>query len=240
MWRAEDDTDNRDHSLSTDKGGEQQMPTSSSVTDTTVSTLGFQQNTRVNLNGKKSSKWFRNAHLNHSVMKGRQSEMKILQQAYERVATGGSELIVVTGSSGSGKTTLVESLRKPVSLEGRGYYVCGKFDQLFANDRPYSAIVDAFTDIIDLIMLSNDIESRKETIKNALGAEVTLMCNLLSNLQYLTGTPLDYDDVDFENNMRQAFLRFKLLCRKFIRALATEEHPIVIVLDDVQWSDQAT
>jgi histidine kinase len=242
MWRAKDDTNERDLSLSIDNGccGEptqnESTTTSSSVTDT-VSTLGFHGD---NMNGKKSTKGLRNVHRNRIEMKGRQKEREILQHAYERVVTGGSELIVVTGSSGSGKTTLVESLRKPVSLEGRGYYVCGKFDQLFANDRPYSAIVDAFTDIIDLIMMSNDIESRKETIKNALGSEVTLMCNLLSNLQYLTGTPLDYDGDDFENNMRQAFLRFKLLCRKFIRVLATEEHPLVIVFDDVQWSDQAS
>lgn len=240
MWRVKDDTNDKDHSLTSLTIGkvESDKGASSSVTDT-VSSLGFQGD----LKRGKTNKGFRNVHLNRIGMKGRQKESTILREAYERIAdpdAGESELIVVTGSSGSGKTTLVESLRKPVSLEGRGYYVCGKFDQLFANDRPYSAIVDAFTDIIDLIMLSNNVESRKKTIKKALGSEVTLMCNLLSNLQYLTGTPLDYDGDDFANNMRQAFLRFKILCRKFIRALATKDHPLVIVFDDVQWSDQAS
>jgi predicted ATPase len=37
--------------------------------------------------------------------------------------------------------------------------------------------------------------------------------------------------------MSQMFQRFKISCKVFIRAIATPEHPIVIFLDDLQWSD---
>lgn len=191
----------------------------------------------------KQKRLFRAFNLNKTGMKGREKESQILEDAFDRVSdstSGKSELIVVTGSSGSGKTCLAESLRSPVSLERKGYFVCGKFDQLFANDRPYSAIVNAFTDLIDLILLSDQLEETRASVNDALRADARLMCNLLSNLQYLTGTSIGYDSSHQETNMRQAFLRFKTMCRKFIRAVSTALHPLVIVFDDVQWADSAS
>jgi serine/threonine protein kinase len=68
---------------------------------------------------------------------GRENEIKILLQVFERVANPQSkienqkpkiELILIAGYSGVGKTALVREVHKPMTAM-RGYFAAGKFDQ---------------------------------------------------------------------------------------------------------------
>ncbi len=59
---------------------------------------------------------------------GRESEVKLLVDAFDRVAEGSSELILVAGFSGIGKTAIVNEVHKPITRQN-GYFIKGKFDQ---------------------------------------------------------------------------------------------------------------
>jgi len=59
---------------------------------------------------------------------GREREVDALMEAFERVAAGHTEVILVAGYSGIGKTSLVSEIHTPI-LRQRGYFVSGKFDQ---------------------------------------------------------------------------------------------------------------
>ncbi|NER03419.1 MAG: protein kinase, partial [Okeania sp. SIO3C4] len=63
---------------------------------------------------------------------GRQAEVQSLLDAFERVAQGSSEIMLVAGFSGIGKTAVVNEVHKPI-VRQRGYFIKGKFDQLQRN-----------------------------------------------------------------------------------------------------------
>ena len=69
---------------------------------------------------------------------GRDREITLLREAFDRVCAGSTEMVLVQGYSGIGKTSLVDSLREDVAAEG-AYFVHGKFDQ-YQRDEPYAAI----------------------------------------------------------------------------------------------------
>jgi serine/threonine protein kinase len=60
---------------------------------------------------------------------GRENEINSLLEAYDRVAKGGREVFLVSGSAGLGKTSLVREASKNILFSG-ACFVSGKFDQL--------------------------------------------------------------------------------------------------------------
>ena len=168
---------------------------------------------------------------------GREDQIFLLREAYDAVCIGPSKVVSVHGISGSGKSRLVETLRDPVSNAG-GYFCSGKFDALQKSD-PYSAIVQALSDLCDLIAASDQLNEMRASINDALGDEIEILCQLISHLRYITGTQsLGYQEP--QSYIAGAFVRFKSLSTKLVRALATLQHPICIVLDDIQFADKAS
>lgn len=178
----------------------------------------FDLNTRFDLSSKRA------------LCCGRSKEMAVLREAFEGVKgpSAGSAVMLVSGCSGSGKSRLIESMRDEVFEQG-GYFVMGKYDQV-RRQEPFPALVAAFTDICDLIIQAP--EDRKEEIKNKLGEAARILAKLIDNLKYITGND-PYDDTP----MSTAFYRFQLVCRSFLRAVSCPHHPIVLVLDDLQFAD---
>merc|ERR1712151_1207332 len=81
---------------------------------------------------------------------GRNSEIKTLRLALDKVASGSSEVVSITGSAGTGKTSIVEKLYEDVTLR-RGFLIRGKFDQIL-HDSPYSGLAKAFEDFCNIIL----------------------------------------------------------------------------------------
>lgn len=172
-------------------------------------------------------------------MVGRSDEIAALQEAYQRASRGKSELVLVAGRSGTGKTRLVETLRNKVSHQG-GFFVTGKFDPLWSNDRPYSAIMAAFSDLVDLVLSSESIEEKRTQLQTTLGPDVNVMSSILTNLRYLIPSRSVQSDDEEESSLRHALSRLQWICRNFVNALASAETPICIFLDDLHDADHGS
>jgi predicted ATPase len=190
---------------------------------------------------------FRMTLLTGSGLNGRDSELSQLESAYRRVCDphkGASEVVFVHGCTGTGKSALVQSLGNPILQVGdeEAYFVYGKFDVHNKND-PFSALTSAFSDICDLIMQSNDVTDMKKNIKDALGNDTQVMISLISTLSMLIGESDQHSNAIISDEelprSPQDFTRLKLKFRAFLRAVATAEHPVILVLDDVHLATTA-
>jgi predicted ATPase/signal transduction histidine kinase len=158
---------------------------------------------------------------------GRHKEVETLLAAFDRVAQGKTEMMLVAGFSGIGKTALVQ----------RGYFIKGKFDQ-FQRNIPFSAFVQAFRDLMGQLLSENDaqIQQWKTQIISALGENGQVIIDVIPELETIIGKQPSVAEL----SGTAAQNRFNLLFEKFIQVFTTKEHPLVIFLDDLQWADSAS
>ncbi|OUL27497.1 serine/threonine protein kinase [Nostoc sp. RF31YmG] len=164
---------------------------------------------------------------------GRQQEVETLLAAFERVAGGTTEMMLVTGSSGIGKTAVVNEVHKPI-VRQRSYFIQGKFDQ-FQRDIPLSGLVQAFRDLIGQLLSETDaqIQQWKAKILSALGEQAQVIIDVIPELELIIGKQPEVTELSGSTAQN----RFNLLFQRFIQVFATQEHPLVIFLDDLQWTD---
>ncbi|MBL1200420.1 MAG: AAA family ATPase [Nostoc sp. GBBB01] len=167
---------------------------------------------------------------------GRENEVKSLLKAFERVASGSSELMLVAGFSGIGKTAVVNEVYKPITRQC-GYFIKGKYDQ-FNRNIPFSAFVQAFRSLMGQILSASDIELAhwKEQILATVGENGQVLIEVIPELEYIIGSQPPV--IELVGSASQN--RFNLLFGKFIRVFTKKEHPLVIFLDDLQWADSAS
>ncbi|MBD2039536.1 ATP-binding sensor histidine kinase [Microcoleus sp. FACHB-672] len=167
---------------------------------------------------------------------GREQEVYTLLDAFGRVANGASELMLVAGFSGIGKTAIVNEVHKPI-VRWHGYFIKGKFDQ-FNRNLPFSAFVQAFRDLMGQLLSSDDaqLQAWKAKILAAVGDNGQVLIEVIPELEQVLGQQPPVPELSGS----AAQNRFNLLFQKFITVFTTPEHPLVIFLDDLQWSDSAS
>ncbi|MEI6332718.1 MAG: serine/threonine-protein kinase PknK [Pseudanabaena sp. ELA645] len=167
---------------------------------------------------------------------GREQEVQMLLQAFERAASGSSELMLVAGFSGIGKTAVVNEVHKPI-VQQRGYFIKGKFDQ-FNRNIPLSAFVKALRDLMGQLLSESDdqLAQWKTQILAALGENGRVLIDVIPELEQIIGK----QPIAPELSGSAAQNRFNLLFQKFIELFTTAEHPLVLFLDDLQWADLAS
>ncbi|MFE1746025.1 ATP-binding protein [Coleofasciculus sp. H7-2] len=167
---------------------------------------------------------------------GRESEVFSLLAAFERVSAGSTEMMLVAGFSGIGKTAVVNEVHKPI-VRQRGYFIKGKFDQ-FQRNLPFSAFVQAFRDLMGQLLSESDakVEQWKTQILAALGENAQVVVDVIPELERIIG----HQPPAPELSGSAAQNRFNRLFANFISVFTTEEHPLVIFLDDLQWADSAS
>ncbi|MEH2056589.1 MAG: AAA family ATPase [Nostoc sp.] len=167
---------------------------------------------------------------------GRETEVKTLLDAFERVSLGATEMILVAGFSGIGKTAIVNEVHKPI-VRQRGYFIKGKYDQ-FQRNIPFSAFVQAFRDLMGQLLSESDaqIQQWRNEILSAVGENGQVIIEVIPELSRIIGeqpAAIELSGTGAEN-------RFNLLFQKFTQIFTTVEHPLVIFLDDLQWADSAS
>ena len=167
---------------------------------------------------------------------GREVEVQSLLTAFDRVACGGTELILVAGLSGIGKTAVINEVHKPI-LRQRGYFIKGKFDQ-FNRSIPLSAIVHALQDLMEQLLCESDAQLAqwKTQILVAVGGNGQVLIEVVPKLVTIIGKQPPVPEL----LGTEAQNRFNLTLQRFIAVFAAAEHPLVLFLDDLQWADSAS
>jgi DNA-binding CsgD family transcriptional regulator/tetratricopeptide (TPR) repeat protein len=151
---------------------------------------------------------------------GRDKELERLEAALDAVGDGGPAYVTVEGEPGIGKTRILDELR--ARAQGRGHVVLSGAAAEFEREMPFSVWVDALDDHV----ASQDL-SRHESWNEALAAELG---QVLPSLRAAGGG----DGAVADERFRAHRAIGRLL------ALLAAEKPLVLVLDDLQWSDAAS
>ncbi|MBN1499455.1 MAG: AAA family ATPase [Spirochaetes bacterium] len=167
---------------------------------------------------------------------GRNNEIENLIEMFDQISEGRSGIMFISGYSGVGKSALVNEIQKPVSSK-KGRFITGKFDKLEQNI-PYSALIRAFNSLIQQMQSEpeDQIKFIQHRLDEILGLNAQVIIDLIPDLENLIGqrNPVpDLSPIEAQN-------RFQLVFRDFIQIFADKDSPLVIFLDDLQWSDVTT
>ncbi len=164
---------------------------------------------------------------------GREQEVNQLLTAFEQVSQGKTGIILISGYSGIGKSALVNEIHKPITRE-RGQFISGKFDQL-QRDIPYSAIAQAFQDLIRKLLSEPEIKLQtwKKKILEALGNNGQIIIDVIPDVEKIIGKQPVIEQLGKTESQN----RFNLFFKRFLNIFCCQEHPLVIFIDDLQWAD---
>lgn len=159
------------------------------------------------------------------VVVGRDRELATLRRALERAATGHRQVCVVSGEPGIGKTTLVDVFLD--ELEDRGVLaVRGHCVEQFGTPEAYLAMIEVIGKLC-----------RAERGESILGAFMRYAPTLLARVPHLVP-----DELHAEVSRRGQGGTDARMARELGEALevACAQDALVVVLEDMQWSDIAT
>ena len=167
---------------------------------------------------------------------GREKEINYLHQLFDTSANGQKNTVLVSGYSGCGKSSLIESLQKPVTQKN-GFFIKGKFDQI-SSDTPYSTFVQAFNELIQLILTGDDAYQQKwkKRFTESMGSSGKILTEFIPGIENLIGKQSDVPvlkGIEAQNRFNYEFIRF-------IKTIADKNHPLVIFADDLQWADASS
>jgi predicted ATPase/class 3 adenylate cyclase/tRNA A-37 threonylcarbamoyl transferase component Bud32 len=167
---------------------------------------------------------------------GRDEEIKLILDTFEEVKKGDFAVLMIGGYSGIGKTSLVNEARKTIFTES-GFFIRGKYDLLERNIA-FSALLNALTQFLQQKLAASE-EERKDFVlrlESKLQGQGQLVIDVLPELELLIGSQPKMPVLP----LAEAQNRFlDVLCR-FVSCFATEENPLTIFIDDLQWADLST
>ncbi|MBI4942108.1 MAG: EAL domain-containing protein [Actinobacteria bacterium] len=167
---------------------------------------------------------------------GRERHVSALRDALRGARSANQfEVALVSGPSGSGKSALAHEVHHDVALAG-GYLAVGKHDQL-GHGAPYSALAEALGRLAEQVLTEQPgagVDLR--ALRDAVGANGGLLVELVPSFEALIGP----QDPAVPLPPQESEARFQRLLRRVLCCFAQPAHPLVLVLDDLQWVDDAT
>lgn len=171
-----------------------------------------------------------------SKMVGRQDESRLIQQQYNEVIDGKFRSLFISGLSGIGKTRLIQELQKPL-VKNRGYFTSGKFDQ-YQKNIPYSSLIQALRNLMRIFLTESDLQVQqwRAKILEVVENNGSVISDVLPELEFIIGRQPEVPHLP----PVEARNRFNNLFGRFLGCLASEDNPLVLFIDDLQWCDSAT
>ncbi|RJP88878.1 MAG: GAF domain-containing protein [Desulfobacteraceae bacterium] len=168
-------------------------------------------------------------------MYGRDIELAMLMDEYNRVKGSHIGISMIAGYSGMGKSRIVEEIRRYVVDKG-GYFISGQYEQ-FQQDIPYSGLIQAFGEIIRQILTgsADQISLWRHKLEAALGANAQIIIDVIPEVEFILGAQPpapDLSPADAQNRFHRVF-------EKFLRVFAAREHPLTLFIDNMHWADAA-
>ncbi|GAB4175551.1 MAG: AAA family ATPase [Coleofasciculaceae cyanobacterium] len=167
---------------------------------------------------------------------GRETQVNLLLAAFDRVTQGNCELLLVSGYSGIGKSAVVNEVNKPITRQ-YGFFISGKFDQ-FKRNIPYASISQAIGSLMRQLLTESatKLQEWRNKILTAVGSNGQVMIDIIPEVELIIGKQPDVPQL----NPTESQNRFNRVFKEFIQVFTQKEHPLVIFLDDLQWTDSAT
>jgi predicted ATPase len=166
------------------------------------------------------------------------SEIEAVVCAFERqlVDPETPSFLLVTGPLGSGRASLVKHALNKRIKDQKGYYLRAKHDFL-CRPVPYRGLVAAFAEFAHQVVTHGPdaIQKMKDAIGTAVGGgDCHVLTRVFSPLKQIIGDQHEQEESSKSNEPRQ---RFVLAFLSLIRAISSLDHPLVLVLDNMQWAD---
>lgn len=167
---------------------------------------------------------------------GREREVEVLLDTYNRVSQGSVEALMVCGYSGIGKTKLINEVHKPM-VKQRGYFISGKFDQLERNT-PYTAFKQAFNQLAKLMISESEerFQAHRQKIISAMGSVAQIIIDIAPDFELVIGPQPILEQLPPQETQNRMMIFFK----RFLCSIASKDHPLVIFIDDLQWIDSGS
>ncbi len=164
---------------------------------------------------------------------GRETEVKTLLKAFERVSAGNTQIMMVSGYSGIGKSCLVQEIHKPI-VRQKGYFISGKFDQ-FKRNIPFASLIQAFQELMRQLLTETDAQIAvwQAKILAAIGANSQVIIDVIPEVEKIIGIQAAVPQLGPSESQN----RFNRVFQQFIHVFSQPQHPLVLFLDDLQWAD---
>ncbi|MBV9463329.1 MAG: AAA family ATPase, partial [Verrucomicrobiae bacterium] len=169
-------------------------------------------------------------------MIGREAELGLLRKGVAAAKEGRGTLLFIRGEPGIGKTRLINELRVDVHQAG-GLFVGGKCHQ-YESGTPFRALSGALEAYVERLRRLSPTQrsARVEELKNGVGDLGGEVLKLTPRLSELIGTPPPLPELEPEKER----VRFLITAANFLAELGSRELPVVVFLEDLQWSDEGT
>ncbi len=166
---------------------------------------------------------------------GRSHEVSGILGAFERARGGRCELVLVTGPSGAGKSALIDEVSHKIRMSCT--IIRGKSDP-FNRETPFAALLQALAGFARHLLTEEErqLHAWKQRIGDALGERAQVLVDVVPELELLVGRQPSVPPLP----PRDAANRFQAVLRRLLQAISPPQHPLVVVLDDLHWSDVAT
>lgn len=167
---------------------------------------------------------------------GRDREIKELLDLFEQAVAGHTRFCLVHGYSGVGKSALVNEIDRH-QIRERGFLVQSKFDQ-FQHGEAYSALAATYRSLVQQVLLEPEarVEEWRARLTEALGPNGALVIELVPELALIIGEQPAVTELP----PAESRIRLQLVLTAFLKVFAGHGHPVVLFLDDLQWSDIPT
>ena len=179
-------------------------------------------------------------HFKPNRLYGREKQCEQVDSAFNRIIVTQEEThgyLLISGPPGSGKTALVEKLRDSLA-ERRGMFVWIKFDSQQQED-PMVNICRGLDEYFQRLLRGdpNLLSDIGIAVKEALGSNMAVMKDLIPALEFVAG---GWPESHHETEGRETYNLILHCLKKIVNAIAHPSHPVIVLFDDLQWSDAAS
>jgi len=170
---------------------------------------------------------------------GRETEKEKILSSFTRVTKpkkSSIEIVLVSGCPGIGKSALIKEIFQEITRQ-KSYFIAGKFEQ-YQREIPYSALALALDRFCEQLLTETDTQLNKlrQKLLDILGENIGVITDFIPRLKPAIGEIVKPPELPANEHKN----RFNFVLQQFIKIFSQSDRPLVIFLDDLQWSDSAS